>query len=218
MKSILLGVLFSVVLSQAAHSQMRYLHASNCNCTIGTYTNSSAVEWFGGCSDGYGNGYGTIKYYDPDGVYSGSWTGDVSQGVVEGYGTRYYANGTISYRGRVSAGIFIDEAPYLLLTGYIGDFIVDSLLSGGVDRVCDLVKAVFDKDGNPQEIRFRVSCRGQYVRENYYTCTLVISDQSPYIDIVNANDKAQFYITLNFLRYASRLYDWIEQQSRNQQQ
>ena len=208
----------TIAFGREAHSQFRYLHASNCNCTIGTLTNSSSVEWYGSCSNGYCDGYGTVRYYDPNGIYSGSWIGNVVQGVLDGYGTKYYSDGSILYRGRVKANVFIDMAPYMLLTGYIGDFIIDSLLSGGVDRICEVVRGVFDKDGNLLEVRFRVSCRGQIVRENYYTCTLVVSSQSPYIDIVNANDNAQFFIALNFVRYASRLYDWIQNQPRDRQQ
>jgi len=33
--------------------QLRYLQASNCNCTIATYSNCSYVEWNGPCNNGY---------------------------------------------------------------------------------------------------------------------------------------------------------------------
>jgi hypothetical protein len=204
-----LVTLLALTFGLQAHSQLR---------TIGTLSNASSVEWFGPCTNGYCDGYGTVRYYDQNGYYTGSWVGDVAGGAIEGYGTKYYSDGSILYRGRVKANDFIDMEPYLLLTGYIRDFIIDSLLSGGVDRDCAVVRAVFDKDGNMQDVRFRVSCRGQMVHENYYTCTLVLSSQSPYIDIVNANDNASFFITLNFIRYAQRLYDWIQQQQRDQQQ
>jgi hypothetical protein len=40
-------------------------------------------------------------------------------------------------------------------------------------------------------------------------------NRDPYINMVNVNDNAQFFITLNFLRYAQALSDWFDRQSRN---
>lgn len=194
---------------------MRYLRASNCNCTIGTLSNSSAIEWYGSCVNGYCDGYGTVNYYDPDGNYSGRYVGNVSQGLLSGFATRYYANGAILYQGRVRENVFVDEVPYFALTGLIRDFIIDSLLSGGIRRDCQIVKAVFSTNGDLQEIRFRISCYGQIVTDNYYTCTLVFMNRDPYVDMVNVNDNAQVFITLNFLRYAQALSDWFDRQSRN---
>lgn len=207
--------LYSTCLSAQDQPQMRYLRASNCNCIIGTRSDSRAIEWYGACNDGYCDGNGTVNYYDADGNYSGRYVGDVSRGMLEGYGTRYYADGSIAYRGRLSANVFTDLTAYNLLSDVIRDFIVDSLLSGGVNRDCEIVKAIFSRNGDLQEIRYQVSCDGQINQDNHYTCTLLISNEAPYINIVDANDNAQFFITLNFIRYGRMLYNWFERQEQN---
>jgi hypothetical protein len=212
---IVFSLFFGSVSAQDYPPQMRYIQANNCNCSIGTFTNSSAIEWYGDCSNGYCNGYGTVNYYDPNGSYSGKYIGYVSQGTLNGFGTKYYADGSILYQGRFKDNIFLDQAPYMLLNDPIMDFVIDSLLSGGINRRCDIVKSVFSKDDDLLEIRYRVSCDGQFVETNHYTCTLVYSNQPPYIDIVDANDNAQVFITLNLLKYSKRLYDWIQSQSQN---
>lgn len=205
--------------AQNAPAQVRWLRASNCNCTIGTFSNSSAFEWFGSCTNGYCDGYGTANYYDPNGNYSGKYVGAVSQGWLSGWGTKYYADGSIVYQGWLKDNVFVNEQPYLQANNIVGNFIIDSLLSGGINRNCYIVKSVFSRDGMPQEIRWRVECDGQVVQTNHYSCTLVLRNQDPVVDIVDANDNAQVFIALNLLRYASVLADWFQQQEqRNRQQ
>ncbi|HLX65702.1 MAG TPA: hypothetical protein VKR41_01860, partial [Puia sp.] len=170
------------------------------------------IDWNGSCSNGYCDGYGTVHYYDPNGYYTGAYVGNVSQGYLTGFATKYYADGTINYRGRFTANVFTDLAPFYLLTDQIGDFVVDSLLSGGIHRHCDIVKGVFSSDDDLQEIRFRVQCDGQLVAENHYDCTLVISNQPPYINVVDVNDNARVFLTLNFIRYGNQLYNWLKAQ------
>jgi hypothetical protein len=208
----------SRVAAQDAQAQWHWLRASNCNCTIGTFSNASAIEWFGSCNNGYGDGYGTVNYYDPNGTYSGKYVGSVTQGRLNGWGTKYYADGSIVYQGWVKDNEFTNVKPYQLLNDAVGNFIIDSLLSGGINRSCYIVKSIFSRDGEPQEIRWRVDCDGQVVNTNHYTCTLVLSNQSPYVNIVNANDNAQVFITLNLLRYTQQLADWFQRQEQQNRQ
>jgi hypothetical protein len=197
--------------------QRTYRQASNCNCSLLTPTSVGSIQWYGSCNNGYCDGYGTVQYYDQDGTSMGSFVGNVSGGRLNGYGTRYAANGAIFYRGNLTNNEFTDEAPFLLTTGIVGDFMIDSLLSGGINRTCDIVKAVFSTDGSLQELRYRVTCNGQFMTENFYDCTLVITPNSaPFVDMVDVNDNAKVFITLNFLRYADRLLKWIKQQGNSQ--
>jgi hypothetical protein len=209
---------FSALRAQDYPSAMRYIQASNCDCSLGTLTNSSSIEWFGPCSNGYCNGYGTVNYYDPNGYYSGRYVGNVSQGLLNGFSTKYNADGTIAYQGRFKNNIFMDLAPFLLLNDAIKDFVVDSLLSGGIHRHCEILTGLFSQNDDLREVRYHVSCDGQLDETNHYTCTLVFSNRSPYIDIVDANDNAKFFITLNFIRYSRMLYNWFQRQSQNNQQ
>jgi hypothetical protein len=206
---------FSSVFSQELRPERRYLQASNCNCSLLTPTDLNRIQWFGSCDNGFCDGYGTVFYYDQNGDYAGKFIGSVSQGLLNGFGTRYYPDGTIVYQGKFRNNNYVDVEPYTYLNGIIGDFIIDSLLSGGIHRHCEVVSSVFSENDVLQEIRYRVSCDGQWETSNHYTCTLVFSNREPYVHIVDANDNAQVFITLNFIRYGERLYDWFERQSQN---
>ena len=215
-------LLFSLLVAfaqiTATAQPLRTVRATNCNCSITTYTNSSSVEWTGPCNNGWVDGYGTVRYYDPNGNYTGAYVGNVSQGYLTGFATKYYSDGGIFYQGQFRANFLINLAPFYLLTDQVRDFVVDSLLSGGINRHCEITKGLFSTDGDPQEVRFRVTCNGQLVPDNFYDCTLVIYNKPPYIDMVNVNNNAQPWITLNLLRYLNALYNWIRAQSRNTQQ
>lgn len=206
------------VVGQDNQAQWRWLRASNCNCTIGTFSNASAIEWFGSCNNGYCDGNGTVNYYDPNGTYSGRYVGSVTQGRLNGWGTKYYADGSVVYQGWVRDNVFVNEQPYEQLDNIVGNFVIDSLLSGGINRSCYIVKSIFSRDGEPQEIRWKVDCDGQVVQTNHYTCTLVLMNQDPYVRIVNANDNAQFFIALNLLRYTQQLADWFQRQEQQNRQ
>lgn len=213
-----LTLIFSLCVSFAFSQSVEraFKQASNCNCSLLTPTAMGYIQWYGPCYNGYCDGNGTVKYFDQNGNYFGSYVGNVTQGKLNGYGTRYYGDGSIIYRGHVVNNEFADQAPFELANDLIGNFVVDSLLSGGINRHCDIVKAVFAQDGSLQEIRYRVTCNGQIVTDNFYDCTLVITPfNSPYVDMVNVNSNAQTFIALNFLRYAKRFLDWANQQQRN---
>jgi hypothetical protein len=210
--------LFLFPIASITAQPLRYLRASNCNCTVATYSNSSSVEWNGRCTNGYCDGYGTVKYYDPNGNYDGCYIGNVSQGILTGFGTKYNADGSILYRGNFKENVHLDLAPYFALKGQLGDLVIDSLLRGGIHRHCDIVKGVFSPDGDMQEVRFRITCNGQWVPDNHYDCTLVFSNQAPYARMVDVNDNAQAMLALTFIYYANRLSNWMQEQSRNKQQ
>lgn len=213
MKHLLFACLL-ISTATSAQNDRRYLKAYNCNCSVLTGTSIGAIQWFGACTDGYCDGPGTIFYYDLRGNYTGKFTGNISRGTRYGFGTDYYTDGSIMYRGRFKDYLYLDEQPFLVLNPYIRDFVVDSLLSGGINRSCDIVHSIFSEDGQFQEIWFQVSCDGQYDETNHYTCTLAFMNKSPYVDIVQASDNARVFILANFIRYAQRIYNWFEEQNK----
>jgi hypothetical protein len=183
-----------------------------------TPVNFSTIQWYGSCDKGYCDGYGTVNYYDQNGGYSGKFIGNVTQGLLNGFGTRYYADGSIAYQGRLVNNVYVDAEPFAQLDDIIRDFVIDSLLSGGVNRQCEIVKSIFSRSDELQEIDYKITCDGQFVKDNHYTCTLVFTNRLPYINIIDANDNAQVFLTLNFIKYAQRMSDWFDKQSQNTRQ
>ena len=91
----------------------------------------------------------------------------------------------------------------------MGDFIIDSLFDGGINRSCTLVKAIFSENDAVKELRYQLSFDGNIVSSNHYECTLVIKDSAPYVAFVNYNDNAGAYLTLKMAEYSYRVYQWF---------
>jgi hypothetical protein len=215
---ILLSLFAAFAAFTAPAQQLRTIRATNCNCSITTYTNANSMDWNGTCTNGWCDGYGTVHYYDPNGYYLGAYVGNVLQGYLTGFGTKYYSDGSLFYRGQFKGNAFVNLLPFYLVTDDIGNFVVDSLLSGGIHRHCEIVKGVFSSEGDFQEIRFRVTCDGQIINDNHYDCTLVIYNKAPWVDMVNVNDNAAPWILANLARYITQIYNWMRTQPRNTQQ
>jgi len=79
------------------------------------------------------------------------------------------------------------------------------------------VKSVFSPQGDPLEVRIRVECDGQWVPDNHYACTLVITKQAPYAKMVDVNDNSQVLLAISFLHYVNQFSNWMQEQSRNKQ-
>lgn len=196
-----------------SQQNMDYVKATNCNCYLYTIpANIGSLTWVGNCNYGYCVGYGTARYYDKQGNYFGEYIGNVVSGKKDGYGTYYGTDGSLWMQGNFVKGQFVSSLPYSLLQNLIGDYIIDSLFDGGINRSCSLVKAVFTPNGDVKELRYAMTFDGDIISSNHYVCTLVIKDTAPYIDFVNYNDNAEAYLTIKVAQLGYQFVNWLSQE------
>lgn len=187
-----------------------YKAASNCGCLLLVKNDVRSFSWSGSWENNYCNGYGTIRYYDAEDNFAGTYVGDVSDGLRTGYSSMYDSEGNLFLKGN-----FIqNKCPLALLLSsaedFIGNFIIDSLFDGGINRSSKLKKVIFNNNDDLQEVRYQLSFDGDIVSSNHYYCTLVVKTDPLSVDFVDYNDYAAYYIAIKTVLWGMEIYNKIE--------
>ena len=236
--SIILIFLATQLITFIGHSQtsdnLSYVSAFNGS---GMYHTSagSVFTWSGSTRNYYCNGYGTIQWYH-DGSPSDKYTGYVQDGKNEGYGVFYYANGHKSYDGywkndmRNGYGTSFHEDGTIEYQGYftndawskkadldeeaekLTNSVILKVFDGGTDVRYGVVKGVYARDGDLEEIRVKMTFHGNINTKNYYRGTLVINYKTNYVDFIDYNDNFSDYLLIKGIGV---FINYINSQSRH---
>lgn len=159
------------------------------------YHTNSTFTWSGGSRAGYCDGYGKIQFYDSEGNATGWYVGNVQYGKNVGYGTQYLSNGEIFYRGQWVNDEIKDFDVVDNFGKLAGKLLMDKVFDGGINLNTTVIKFI-NTGGSDDQLKIRVTFNGDIITTNFYAFTMIIDNNAPFVHFENANDNAQFYLSM----------------------